>query len=78
MTKPNVEKKKNISLDDCIELLETNIVSLKVVLNTIADEYDIFSLIREIKCTYRPEGLPENLKIIKKVLQETLKEKVFD
>ena len=55
-----------------------DIVSLKAMLNTIADEYDIFSLIREIKCTYRPEGLPDNLKIIKKVLQEALKEKIFD
>ena len=78
MTKPNVEKKQNISLVDCIDLLESDIASLKTMLNTIADEYDIFSLIREIKCTYRPEGLPENLKIIKKVLQITLKEKVFD
>ena len=78
MTKPNVEKKQNISLDDCIELLEMDISSLKAMLNTIADEYDILSLIREIKCTYRPEGLPDNLKIIKKVLQEALKEKIFD
>ena len=78
MTKPNVEKKQNISLADCIDLLESDIASLKTMLNTIADEYDIFSLIREIKCTYRPEGLPENLKIIKKVLQETLQEKIFD
>ena len=78
MTKPNVEKKQNISIDDCIELLEMDISSLKAMLNTIADEYDILSLIREIKCTYMPEGLPDNLKIIKKVLQEALKEKIFD
>mgnify|MGYP006353117799 CR=1 FL=1 len=78
MTKPNVEKKQNISLKDCVELLETNIGYLKIILNTIADEYDLFSLIREIKCTYTPEELTDNLKIIKKVLEESLKEKIFD
>ena len=78
MTKPNVEKKQNISLKDCVELLETNIGSLKIILNTIANEYDLLSLIIEIKCTYTSEELTDNLKIIKKVLEETLGEKIFD